>query len=68
MIETSNSHCRGPRFSAEGIAHAVWLYFRFPLSLRMVEVLLALRAASVSQRSVRRWAKKFGRHFAREIR
>ncbi|MER8377590.1 IS6 family transposase, partial [Mesorhizobium sp. M1406] len=25
------------RFPAEIIAHAVWLYFRFPLSLRMVE-------------------------------
>jgi transposase-like protein len=25
------------RFPAEVIAHAVWLYLRFPLSLRMVE-------------------------------
>jgi hypothetical protein len=29
------------RFPAEIIAHAVWLYFRFPLSLRHVEDLLA---------------------------
>lgn len=28
-------------FSDEVIAHVVWLYFRFPLSLRMVEDLLA---------------------------
>ena len=31
----------GYRFPAEIISHAVWLYFRFPLSLRMVDELLA---------------------------
>ena len=31
------------RYSPEIIAHAVWLYYRFPLSLRMVEDLLAER-------------------------
>ena len=35
MIRTSSSLYRGHRFPAEVIAHAVWLYFRFPLSLRM---------------------------------
>ena len=29
----------GYRFSAEIISHAVWLYFRFPLSLRMAQEL-----------------------------
>ena len=33
----------GHRFPAEFISHAVWLYFRFPLSLRMVEEMLAAR-------------------------
>jgi len=33
----------GYRFPAEIISHAVWLYFRFPLSLRMVDELLAVR-------------------------
>jgi len=33
----------GYRFPAEIISHAVWLYFRFPLSLRMVSELLAAR-------------------------
>jgi len=33
----------GCRFPAEIISHAVWLYFRFPLSLRMVDELLAAR-------------------------
>jgi hypothetical protein len=33
----------GYRFPAELIGYAVWLYFRFPLSLRMVEEMLAAR-------------------------
>ena len=37
---------RRHRFPAEVIAHAVWLYLRFPLSLRMVEDLLAARGIS----------------------
>ncbi len=31
---------RRNRFPADVIAHAVWLYYRFPLSLRMVEDML----------------------------
>ena len=42
------------RFPAEVISHAVWLYFRFPLSLRMVEEMLAARGILVSHESVRR--------------
>ena len=38
----------GYRFPAEVISHAVWLYFRFPLSLRMVEEMLAARGIIVS--------------------
>jgi hypothetical protein len=59
---------RRHRFPAEVIAHAVWLYFRFPLSLRMVEDLLAARGIIVSHQTVRLWTEKFGRHFARDIR
>jgi hypothetical protein len=32
----------GHRFPPEVIGHAVWLSFRFPLSLRMVEEMLGL--------------------------
>src|SRR5215210_3794777 len=39
----------GYRFPAEVISHAVWLYSRFPLSLRMVEEMLAARGIVVSQ-------------------
>jgi putative transposase len=41
---------------------------RFPLSLRMVEDLLAARGIVVSHQTVRLWVEKFGRDFAREIR
>ncbi len=37
----------GYRFPAEVISQAVWLYFRFPLSLRMVEEMLAARGLIV---------------------
>ncbi len=43
----------GYRFPAEVISHAVWLYFRFPLSLRMVDELLAARGIIVSHETVR---------------
>lgn len=56
------------RFPAEVIAHAVWLYLRFPLSLRMVEDLLAARGVIASHQTVRLWVEKFGRHFANDIR
>ena len=58
----------GHRFPAEVISHAVWLYFRFPLGLRMVEEMLAVRGVIVSHETVRRWALKFGQEFARRIR
>jgi putative transposase len=56
------------RFPAEVISYAVWLYFRFPLSLRMVEEMLAARGITVSHETVRRWAEKFGREYANRIR
>jgi putative transposase len=58
----------GHRFPAEIISHAVWLYFRFPLSLRMVEEMLAARGIVVSHETVRQWALKFGQAFANRIR
>jgi putative transposase len=58
----------GYRFPAEVISHAVWLYFRFPLSLRRVEERLAARGLIVSHETVREWARKFGQAFAKRIR
>jgi putative transposase len=56
------------RFPAEGISYAVWLYFRFPLSLRMVEEMLAARGVCVSYETARRWEKKFGKAFSDQLR
>jgi putative transposase len=57
-------HC----FPAEVISHAVWLNFRFPLSLRMVEEMLVARGILVSHETVWQWALKFGQSFANQIR
>ena len=56
------------RYPAEIIAHAVWLYFRFTLSYRDVEELLAARGISVSYETIRQWCRKFGQLYANQIR
>jgi transposase-like protein len=48
------------RFPGEIISHAVWLYFRFPLSHRDVEELLVVRGVIVSYEAIRKWGRKFG--------
>jgi len=48
MTEISPAHFRRHRFPAENIAHAVWLYYGFPLSFRNLEELLAERGIEVS--------------------
>jgi putative transposase len=65
---SAKSPYAGHRFPPEVISHAVWLYFRFPLSLRMVEEMLAARGIIVGHESVRQWARKFGQDFANRIR
>src|ERR1700735_4792813 len=59
---------RRHRFPPEVISYAVWLYFRFPLSLRMVEEMLAERGICVTYETVRQWGKKFGKTFSDQIR
>ena len=68
MTSPLRSPYAGYRFPAEIISHAVWLYFRFPLSLRMVEDMLAAREIAVSHETVRQWALKFGQAIANQIR
>ena len=68
MKSTRHPRYARHRFPAEVISYAVWLYFRFPLSLRMVEEMLAARGIAVSHETVRQWALKFGQGFANEIR
>ena len=68
MTTPARSRYAGHRFPAGIISHAIWLYFRFPLGLRMVEELLAARGILVSHETVRQWARKFGQAFANRIR
>lgn len=59
---------RGRHFSPEIISYAVWLYVRFPLSLRDVEELLAQRGIEVSYETIRRWCLRYGPAYARRLR
>src|SRR5258708_35335044 len=59
---------KGFRFPPEIISHAVWLYFRFSLSFRDVEELLAQRGIVVTYETVRQWCLKFGQTYANELR
>jgi putative transposase len=55
------------RDPADDIRHAVWLYFRFTLSLRDVEELLSQRGVEVSYETIRCWTIKFGPLIARNL-
>ncbi len=65
---TASSPYKGFRFPAEIISHAVWLYFRFSLSYRDVEELLAERGIVVTYETVRQWCLQFGQQYANELR
>jgi putative transposase len=56
------------RFPAEIISHCVWLYFRFCLSYRDVEELMAERGISLTYEAVRSWCRKFGQAYANALR
>jgi transposase-like protein len=56
------------RFPAGVIRQAGWLYFRFTLSFRDVEDLIAERGIDVSYETIRCWTRKFGRQFGRNLR
>ena len=55
------------RFPPDIISYAVWLYFRFNLSHRDIEDLLAQRGIIVSYESIRLWCIKFGRIYTRRL-
>ena len=59
---------RGYRFPSEIISHAVWLYYRFGLSFRDVEDLLAERGITVTYEAIRLWCRTFGLNYARRLR
>src|SRR6267142_3935744 len=67
-MDTSESLYRRHRFPAEIISHCVWLYFRFSLSFRDVEELLAMRGVALTYETVREWCLKFGQTYANGLR
>jgi hypothetical protein len=65
MMTPARARYSGYGFPAEITGHAVWLYFRFPLGLRMVEELFAARGIIVSHETVRQWVPGFRTREAR---
>ncbi len=59
---------KGFRFPQAIIAHAVWLYYRFNLSYRDIEELLAARGVVVTYETIRQWCCKFGQQYAHQLR
>ena len=55
------------RFPPEIISYVVWLYYRFNLSHRDIEDLLAERGITVTYESIRLWCIKFGAKYARRL-
>jgi putative transposase len=55
------------RFPPNIISYAVWLYYRFNLSHRDIEDLLAERGITVSRESIRLWCIKFGAIYSRRL-
>jgi putative transposase len=59
---------KGFRYPATIISHVVWLYFRFSLSFRDIEELMASRGIFVTHESIRQWTLKFGQTYATALR
>ena len=56
------------RFPGEIISHCIWLYYRFSLSYRDIEELMAQRGVRVTYETIRQWCLKFGQTIAEELR
>ncbi|MFI5436102.1 IS6 family transposase [Rhodococcus baikonurensis] len=67
-VDSTRSPYKRHRYPAEIIAHCVWLYCRFALSLRDVEELMLARGIVVSHETIRTWCAKFGPEYARGLR
>lgn len=65
VMRTTSNPYRGFRFPSGIINQAVWLYHRFSLSLRDIELILAARSVVVSYETIRKWSLRFGRTFAK---
>ena len=66
-MRSTRSLYHGHRYPLEILSHAVWLYYKFGLSLRNVEDLLAKRGLVVTYETIRRWCTKFGSEYVRRL-
>ena len=67
-MQTHKISYKRHRFPPQIIAHVVWLYARFNLSLREVEEMMLERGVDVSYETIRRWTVKFGPLIAHTLR
>ncbi|RZU35651.1 IS6 family transposase [Edaphobacter modestus] len=67
-MSTSESRYRRHRFPVEVVEQCVWLYFRFALSYRNIEEMMAKRGVPVTYETVREWCRKFGSVYAARLR
>jgi putative transposase len=67
-VGTEKPSYKGFRFPVEIISHCVWLYHRFPLSLREVGEMMLQRGVTVSHESIRQWCATFGQTYANGLR
>ncbi len=67
-MNRSSSLYRRHRFPGEIISYCIWLYYRFPLSYRDIEEMMAQRGVRVSYETIRQWCLKFGQTIADELR
>jgi putative transposase len=63
----STSPYKGFRFPPAIINHAVWLSFRFTLSVRDVEEIMAERGVVLTYETIRQWCLKFRQTYANEL-
>jgi putative transposase len=68
LVGTGAPSYKGFRFPVEVISHCLWLYYRFPLSLREVEEMMLARGVTVSHETIRQWTGKFGQAYANGLR
>jgi putative transposase len=64
----SASLYKAHRYPAKIISHCVWLYHRFPLSVREVEEVMLARGVLVTYETIHQWCRKFGQTFGNGLR
>lgn len=66
-MKTSSKFYKGYRFPQDVIQYAAWRYYRFNMSHRDLEDLLAERGIIVSYESIRLWYIHFGYLFYKRL-